>query len=111
MNIVNWQVFRQKFFTYLNDLSNFNFSVSNPVFWILFCMLLLVLLGKWKIKKALSFSLVIAIILLMATKIEAITINSFKKMGESFDGIIIRIITIILVCMVVMYYTFMKSDY
>lgn len=111
MNIMNGQEFKQKFFTYLNELYNFNFQISNPVFWVLFLILLLVLLKKWRIQKAFSFSLVIAVILLAATKIEANTLGFFKRMGESFDGILIRIGAIILICIVLIYYAFMKSDY
>ncbi|MFA6281814.1 MAG: hypothetical protein WCY05_04865 [Candidatus Omnitrophota bacterium] len=111
INNINWQAFSERFFTYLNELSSFNFVVSNPVFWLFFSILFLLLLKIWAAKKAFSFCIVIAFVLLAATKIEAHVSRFFIQAEGSFDGILIKIATIVIICIVVLYYSCMKSNY
>ena len=94
---IDWQALSGKFSEYFFELLRFNFSVINPVFWLFFLIVLLALLKFWKIGKAFSFCFVIAAILLAATKIEIFIMEYFKKNGEQFDPVLIRISCVIAV--------------
>lgn len=108
---INWQTFGEKFFAYVNELAKFNFSVSNPVFWLFFCVLFLLLLKLWDIRKAFSFCVVVALILFVATKAQAHASRFFSQAGESFDGVLIKIATMVLIAIVILYYSCIKSNY
>ncbi|MFA5008907.1 MAG: hypothetical protein WC546_06795 [Candidatus Omnitrophota bacterium] len=107
---IEWQVFARRFLEYFYELANFNFSVTNPVFWLFFLILLLILLKSWKIKKAFSFCFVIALILLVATKIESYMVEFFKRNKEQFDPLLIRISCVIIILAVSLYYFFIRGN-
>jgi len=107
---IDWQALAVKFAEYFSELLRFHFSVINPVFWLFFLIALLVLLKFWKIGKAFSFCFVIAAILLVATKIESFIMEYFKKNGEQFDPVLIRIACVIAVFAVMLYYSFIRGN-
>tara|TARA_B100000315_G_C14564723_1_gene582332 strand:- start:1085 stop:1417 length:333 start_codon:yes stop_codon:yes gene_type:complete len=95
---------------YLNPLADFQFTLNNPVFWLLLFILFLCLLRFWDIKKSLSFCLVSGSILLAATKVEEIFGNTIKASGEPFDPLIVRLVAMIFIAIVVLYYCFIKTE-
>ncbi|MCK9615243.1 MAG: hypothetical protein M0R48_07050 [Candidatus Omnitrophica bacterium] len=107
---IEWQTIKRSFLAYFYELVHFNFSVTNPVFWLFFLILLFVLLKSWKIKKAFSFCFVIALILLSVTKIENYIMKLFRKSGESFDPLVTRISCIIFILVVALYYFFIAGN-
>jgi hypothetical protein len=64
----------------------------------------------WKIKKSFSFCAIIAIILLIATKLEDVIMGFFAEAGESFEPMFIRILVIVSITFVVFYYSFIKGE-
>jgi len=107
---IEWQIIERSFLTYFYELAHFKFSVTNPVFWLFFLILLFVLLKSWKIKKAFSFCFVIALILLSVTRIEHYIMTFFRKGGELFDPLLIRISCVVLVLVIALYYFFIKGN-
>ncbi|MFA5337485.1 MAG: hypothetical protein WC330_04045 [Candidatus Omnitrophota bacterium] len=107
---IEWKIFLKSFLTYFYELVRFDFSVTNPVFWLFFLVLLLILLRSWKVKKAFSFCFVIAVILLVASRIEKHVMVFFRKSAGSFDPILIRISCVIFILVVSLYYFFMKGN-
>jgi len=107
---VEWQILTKKFLEYFYELVNFNFSVTNPVFWLLFLVSLLILLKSWKIKKAFSFCFVVALILVAATKIQNYMVEFFKRNKEQFDPLLIRIACVIIILVVSLYYFFIRGE-
>ncbi|MDD4954722.1 MAG: hypothetical protein PHP17_01615 [Candidatus Omnitrophica bacterium] len=107
---IDWQLFTRRLFDGFAELLRFNFSVTNPVFWLFFLVILLVLVRSWKIKKAFSFCFVIALVLLAETKIENHIIEFFKRNREQFDPLLIRIACIVVIFVVSLYYFFVKSN-
>lgn len=107
---IEWQAFARRFLEYSNELLHFKFSVTNPVFWLFFLVLLLVLLRFWKIRKAFSFCFVIALILLAVAKAENYATMFFSKNKEQFDPILIRISCVIIILTVSLYYFFIRGN-
>lgn len=107
---IEWQLIERRFLEYFYELVRFNFSVANPVFWLLFLISLLILLKLWKIKKAFSFCFVIALILLAATKVENYIVEFFKRNKEQFDPVLIRITCVIIILAVSLYYFFIRGE-
>jgi hypothetical protein len=71
---------------------------------------LLALLKFWRIKKSFSFCSTVAIILLLETKVENYVVNFFKNGGEAFPGVTLRIMAIVMILAVLLYYSFVKGD-
>ena len=95
---------------YLNDLKNFEFYYLNPLFWMFFLLLFLILLRSWKAKKALSFSLSLAAILLINTKIEHF-VSGLRRTTEGFDAnIIVRMISGMVIVFICIYYFLVRED-
>ena len=107
---IEWQIFARRFLEYFQELTRFNFSVTNPVFWLFFLIFLLILLKSWKIKKAFSFCFVIALILVAATKVENHMIEFFKRNREQFDPLLIRIACVVIILAVSLYYFFIRGE-
>lgn len=106
---IEWQIFERRFSTYFYELARFNFSITNPVFWLFFLALLLILLKSWKINKAFSFCFIIAAVLLSATKIENYIVEFFRENKEPFDPLLIRISCVALILIISLYYFFIKT--
>jgi hypothetical protein len=107
---IDWQILTRKFSEYFSELICFNFSVVNPVFWLFFLILLLILVKSWKIKKAFSFCFVIALILLAETQIENHVMDFFRRNKEQFDPLLIRIACVIIILVVSLYYFFIRGE-
>ena len=94
----------------LQKISQYQFTINNPVFWAILIVLALILTRFWDIKKSFSFSIAIGIVLLATTKIEHIVVAASTSANEFFDPIVIRILSVIAITLVVLYYIFIKTD-
>lgn len=94
---------------YLESLMNFQFSVSNPLFWILLLVLFLILLRFWDIRKSFSFCCIVAVLLLATTKAEVLIAGFVIKSSGTFDPFLIRTIPIIVLSFILIYYIFIKE--
>jgi len=108
--IFDFDAIRRIFLYHLYRLGNFHFTFTNPVFWLFLLLLFLTLLTFWRLKKALSFSLIVALILLGATKFENFLGNIFTGSGESFDPTMVRLLSITFIAFIFIYYAFIKRD-
>ncbi len=101
---------KEIFIPHIENIIGFQFTIGNPIFWILLLFLCLLLSRFWDIKKSISFSLVLGTVLLVSTKIEVSMMEGMSKAGENFDPVIVRLLAGIAVCLIVLYYVFIKSD-
>ena len=106
----NFQGLTEYFKANFASLKNFQFSPFNPVFWLFFIIVFLLLLKFWAAKKSFSFCLAIAIVLLVTTKVEKLIGAAVISHGETFDPLVFRIAAIFFVAVVWLYYGFIKSD-
>ncbi len=93
-----------------DDLAGYQFLVTNPLFWIMLVVFFLILLRFWDIKKSFSFCLVLALVLLATTKIEHMVESAITSSGGTFEPLAVRILSLVLVSLVVLYYVFIKTD-
>ena len=93
----------------LQSLKNFNFSFRNPVFWLLILMICLILLKFWQGKKALSFSLITASILLLTTQIESLLQSNITPVTGDMGPFVIRLLAMFLILVVFFYYSLIRE--
>ncbi len=98
------------FLPYLNSLGHFRFSFLNPLFWIFLLVLFLMLLRFWYARKSFSFCLIVAIILLVTTRLEDFMVSILAKNGEGFDPLIIRVLSIVAILIISLYYFFIREN-
>ena len=108
--IFDFDAMRRMFLYHLYIMEDFHFTFSNPVFWLLALVLFLILLTFWQLKKALPFSLIVALILLGTTKFENFLSNIFVGSRESFDPTMVRLLSITFIAFIFIYYAFIKRD-
>lgn len=95
------------FIGHFNELKDFYFTFDNIAFWTFLLVFFLLLLRVWSTNKAFSFCLLIAIVLLGTTKMESLVVGTFNT---TFEPGIIRIISLIIISIISIYYVFIKSD-
>lgn len=95
---------------YVEKISQYQFTVNNPIFWAILIVLALLLTRFWDIKKSFSFSITIGIILLATTKIEQAVVSASANAQEFFDPVVVRILSIVVIALVILYYVFIKTD-
>lgn len=83
-----------------DQLKDFDFSVGNPVFWLLLIVLFLFLQRIWGRKKALPFCLIVGVFLLVMTKLEKLISATVAGYGEIFDPLVLRIAAIFFIAVV-----------
>ena len=98
------------FSQHLQELLRFKFLPFNPVFWIFFLILFLITLRFWARNKSFSFCIVVAAILLLSTKVEKIVVDFFARGKESFDPFLLRIATLVIILLTIIYYSFIKGE-
>lgn len=106
---IDFQAIREAYFVDMERLKNFQFSIDNPLFWILIAILLLVLFRFWDFKKAFSFSLIVAVILLALPKLEAYVIERILAPDEMFEPLAVRIPCFLFISFIFIYYAFLKD--
>ena len=94
---------------YLDNLKNFYFAYNNPLFWLLILTLFLILLRAWQFKKAFSFSLIVAAILLLTTQSEAFINKALSSFTAQIDPFLIRLVSLFLICVILFYYALIKE--
>ena len=107
---IDFDVLRRTFLYHLDSLKNFNFSFLNPVFWLFLLILFLILLRFWLAKKAFSFCMILAIVLLATIKLENFMAGLLANSVKTFDPTIIRLFAIAIVVFIFIYYAFIKRD-
>ena len=100
-------LFRVRF----DQLKDFNFSVGNPVFWLLLIILFLILQRIWGNKKAVQFCLIVSVFLLVMTKFEKLISAEVAGHGQIFDPLALRMAAIFVIAIVSVYYGLIKGDY
>lgn len=101
---------QRNFSRYFNELGNFNFSLFNPLFWIFFLIAFLILSRLWKYRKAFSFCLTVTIVLFISAWAEKAVVNFFVGRHETFDPVLTRMGTFIVITFILLYYFFVKGD-
>ena len=94
---------------YLNSLLNFEFYLSNPLFWLFLLILALVLKGIWPERKSLYFCLAVGVVLLAVTKVEVFLADTFIEAQAAFDPTLIRVLAAILIAAIFLFYATMKD--
>lgn len=90
---------------YLIELKSAKFSFLNPLFWGILFVIFLIFARLWDTRRAFSFCLTTAVILLAATKLEGYVLNMF---GDSFAPFLIRILLLFIMGLVFVYYAAIK---
>lgn len=100
------EVLKTTFMPYIKDIHSFHFYYNNPLFWVFFMVLYLILeIGRsWSPGKAFFFCIIIAMVLLGTTWFEIYIANTFVKPGETFDPFIIRMLSLVMLSAVVLYF-------
>jgi hypothetical protein len=92
----------------IQELQNFHFYFSNPIFGLLILAAFLILARSWGLKKAFSYCLVISSILYLTTKI--IIHSSLPIEGSAVTyADIIKIVAIFILTLITIYYFFIEN--
>lgn len=94
--------------SYLQELKNYHFSWSNPLFWLLLLIALFILSRRWGLSKAGSFCLLIGLVLLGTTEIEMRIGDALVNSGL-FDAGVLRLVSLFVIAMITLYYLFIKD--
>ena len=98
---------------YIKDIQNFNFYFQNPVFWVFFMVLFLILeiARSWSPEKAFFFCTSIAFTLLGSKWIEKTMIDFFTIQGYSagFDPFILKIAAFVVISVITIYFVFVDN--
>ena len=94
---------------YFNELKDFHFTFSNPLFWLSAILLFLVLTRFWQSKKAFSFSIITVAVLLLTTRMEAAAETWFIAQGDIFDALAIRMVAFFIILMLFFYYSLIRN--
>jgi len=97
------------FSPYLNELLNAHFSLSNPLFWVFFLILVLILSRSWGIKKSFSFCAIIAVVLLATTMLENFMADTLAK-SLIFDARVLKLIAMLIITLVSIYYFLIRRN-
>ena len=102
------------FLPYIKDIQNFNFYLHNPVFWVFFMVLFLMLeIGRsWNQGKAFLFCAIVAFTLLGSKWMEKPMIDLFTIPGHpaGFDPFILKIAALVAVSVVTIYFVFIDNS-
>jgi len=95
---------------YFNELKNYRFSLSNPLFWLCGLVFLLILSRPWGIKKASFFCLIIFLVLLATTSLENFMAESFLK-TPLLDAAVLKLVSLLAIAFVSLYYIFVRRTW
>ncbi len=96
-------------FVYLNELRDFQFRIANPLFWVSFLIVVFLLNSFWKLKKAVFFCVIIALVLLITTALENSMGDALSKFAL-FDYMVLRYISLFLILVISVYFFLIKLD-
>ena len=100
---------KMMFKSHWNELRSFNFTFSNPLFWIFVIILFMIVTRFWQTKKAFSFCLLVSAVFLLTTKLEVVFKNWLISSGEAFDPLAIRMVAFFVLLMLFFYYTLIRD--
>jgi len=92
-----FETLKSTFAPYYKSLVNFHFYFYNPLFWVFLLILFLILLRRWQEGKAFSYCLLLAIILLGATRFESMTRQALANYGQTFDPLPARVLVLVII--------------
>ena len=100
------------FLPYIKSIQDFNFHYSNPLIWVFFMtvFLMLVWFRGWSRRKAFFFCLTMSLILLGMTWMEKSIRGAFVRPDESFDPFIIRAVSLVVMSVTVLYFAFIDNS-
>jgi len=108
------EVSKAAFLPYFKDIQNFNFYFHNPVFWVFFMILFLMLeIGRsWSPGKAFFFCTSIAFTLLGSKWIEKPMTDLFTIKGypAGFDPFILRVAAFVVISVITIYFVFVDNS-
>nr|MBU1328801.1 hypothetical protein [Candidatus Omnitrophota bacterium] len=103
------------FLPYIKSIQSFHFYYNNPLFWVFFMVLYLILwIGRsWNRGKAFFFCISIASILLATTWLEKPLIDMFTVHGYAvggFDPFILKVASLVMISIIVIYFVFVDNS-
>lgn len=108
------EALKTSFLTYIKNIQDYHFYYNNPLFWVFFMILYLILkIGiSWNSGKAFFFCASIAFILLGTTWLEQPMIDMFTIRGYSggFDPFILKVASFVTVSITVIYFLFVDNS-
>ena len=111
--VLYYETLKTAFLPYIKSIQDFHFYYNNPLFWVGFMVLYLILeIGvDWCISKAFFFCAINASVLLFATWLEKPIMEMFTMQGYpgGFDPFILKVATIAVVSIVTMYFVFIDN--
>ncbi|RKY31415.1 MAG: hypothetical protein DRP74_04945 [Candidatus Omnitrophota bacterium] len=94
---------------HFKELTEYHFSVTNPLFWIL-CLLLMLLLARiWGLKKSFGFCLILSLVLLTTTIIENFMLDILSQ--SPILSALPKVISLIVLSMISIYYLFVRKSW
>ncbi|OGX16983.1 MAG: hypothetical protein A3K83_07005 [Omnitrophica WOR_2 bacterium RBG_13_44_8b] len=106
MNI-DFQALKAVFLSNLDSLYKFNFFLDNPLFWLAILISYLILRRSWEVKKTLTFIFIVAVILLLSTKLEERFASFMTSSGELFEPGIVRLVSLVIIAILFLVFTFL----
>lgn len=105
-------VLKTSFLPYIKSIQDFHFYYNNPLFWIFFMVLYILLkIGRsWSPGKAFLFCACIAGILLGATRLIAQPFTIPGYAAYSFDPFVYKIASFILISIITIYFVFIDNS-
>lgn len=91
------------------SFGSFKFSLENPWFWTGVVFVLVVLWRWWGIKKLLSFSIIIAILIFSMFKLDAVIMNRLGEEGREYT-LLTKPFFIGVCAFVFLYYGFIRKE-
>jgi hypothetical protein len=106
------EILKTTFIPYIKDIHGFHFYFNNPLFWVFVMVLYLILeIGRsWSPGKAFFFCVSIAIVLLGATWFERLIAATFAAPGENFDPLLIRVLSLIILLVAILYFVLIDNS-
>ena len=99
---------KQASLPHLKELSNYRFSLSNPIFWLFMLLLLFIVSRRWGMRKSFSFCLAITLVLLTTTHIEK-RFAGILSQSQLFDAGVVKLISLFIISIIAIYYLFVKD--
>lgn len=103
-----FNLLKQRAWPYLKELKHYRFSLFNPLFWVSWLLLLLILSKRWGIRKSSSFCALVAVVLLGTTAIEK-RMADILAQSKIFDVDVLRMVSLFVIALIVIYYLFIKD--
>lgn len=108
--ILDIEALKNFFISQLNELRDFHFSFFNPLFWIFFIAVLVILVRLWEFRKSFSFCVTVAVILLLTTRVEELISRNLVASGEAYTPFFIRAVSLFIISVILIYFIFIRDS-